>query len=145
MIADGFYFSASLVYASMKTLTNLGDYTESRSRIHIPFLQHSGSRLFYIMFRKLAMMLEIQIIFEEVLLFKTTSGILNAATTILRRVSSKNLKISKCFHINKPNFNFYFLHNKGANSFKIRGACIESTDLIFKNFKKLCISSHNSF
>ncbi len=30
--------------ASMKTLTNFGDFTESRSRIYIPLLRHSGFR-----------------------------------------------------------------------------------------------------
>jgi hypothetical protein len=48
------------------------------------------------------------------LLFK----ILNAATTILKRVSVRILKISSVFIEANQNFNFYFLHNKAAKTFE---------------------------
>ncbi len=39
-----------------------------------------------------------------VLLFKITGGFLNAATSILKRVSVRIFKISKCFHRSKQKF-----------------------------------------
>jgi hypothetical protein len=43
------------------------------------------------------------------------------------------------------NFIFYFLHNKAAKNLKTIGTYTESTDLIFKTFKKIFISWHNPF
>ncbi len=53
-----------------------------------------------------------------VLLFKITGGFLNAATIILKRVSVRILKFSRCFIKASQNFTFYFLHNKAAKNLK---------------------------
>jgi hypothetical protein len=37
----------------------------------------------------------------------------------------------------KPKLHLYFLHNKAAKKFKTIGAYTQSTDLIFKTFKKI--------
>jgi hypothetical protein len=47
------------------------------------------------------------------------------------------LKLVSVFIKESQNFNFYFLHKKAAKNCKTRGVCIESTDMIFKNLKKI--------
>jgi hypothetical protein len=51
----------------------------------------------------------------------------------LKRVTGRIFTISKCVHRSKPKF----FHNKAVKYLKAIGAYTESTDLIFKTFKKI--------
>ena len=72
--------------------------------------------------------------------FTITGGFLNAETSSLKRLTGRIFKISKCFKEATQDFIFHFLHNKAAKKLKTIGAYTESTDFIFKTFKKLFIS-----
>jgi hypothetical protein len=74
----------------MKTLADSGDFTENR--IIISFLAYE---IFVVSLSTC------QQFRENALLFKITGGFLNAATSILKRVSVRIFKISKCFHKSK--------------------------------------------
>jgi hypothetical protein len=54
--------------------------------------------------------------------------------------SGKISRISKCFHRSMQELKNYLLYNIDAKDFKTIGASTESTDLIFKTFKKVFIS-----
>jgi hypothetical protein len=71
------------------------------------------------------------------LLFKITAGFLNAATSVLKRVSVRIFKISKCCHRSKQNVYFYFFSmTRHQNNLKTIGEYIESTDLNFRTYRK---------
>jgi hypothetical protein len=69
--------------------------------------------------------------------FTVTGGLLTAETSSLKRVSGRIFKISTCFKEATQDFIFHFLRNKAAKKLKTIGVYTESTDFIFKTFKKI--------
>ncbi len=53
-------------------------------------------------------------------IYRISGGFLNATTSVLKMVSRRNFKISKCFHRSKQkNLNFHFLKATKKNSLRI--------------------------
>jgi hypothetical protein len=69
--------------------------------------------------------------------FTVTGEFLNAATSSLKRVTGRILKLVSVFKEASQDFIFHFLHNKAAKNLKTICAYAESTDLICKTFKKI--------
>jgi hypothetical protein len=66
---------------------------------------------------------------------QSMSGFLYAATSSLKRDTGRIFTVSKCFHRSKPKLHLLF----PPQNLKTIGAYIESTDLIFKIFKKIIL------
>jgi hypothetical protein len=85
------------------------------------------------MFHKPAMMLENSNDFEEGygITFQNYRWRPECLNNHFKEGLSKDLKISKCSHRNKPKLFLLFPHQKAAkNNLKTIGACAESTDLM---------------
>ncbi len=103
----------------MKTLTNFGDFTKICSRIYIPLLQHSVQKAVKCYSVKWLVSprwwWKFQIIFEEgysIGTFQNHRRLPECRNNHFEEGFIKILKINKCFHRSKPNFNFYNPHNK---------------------------------
>ncbi len=142
----------------MKTLTNSGDFTGSRIRIsnskRIPqfSLWKSRQPIICLGFWKIIFFFfnfsPSSPAYGRV--YRITDGFLNAATSILKRVSVRIFKISKCFLRSKQKLEFPFLHNKAPKKIK-NHRCIRYLYIKFLliwllgPLNKLFISWHNPF